>query len=222
MVLSASIVVMAGLALLFYFYPSLDLSASRLLYRADHHFIGSDSAAFAAFRFLFTAMFSSVCILTVIGCLITQTTRGRWLKLASRDWLYMAACLLIGPLTIVNLGFKDHWGRPRPGHVTAFGGGEKFVPALKPSNQCNRNCSFVSGEASSIYIICFAAAFLFPDAATVWLLSGIALGGLAGFIRIAQGGHFFSDVLFAGVFMAITAAVLQLFFLELTTCHEDS
>jgi lipid A 4'-phosphatase len=41
---------------------------------------------------------------------------------------------------------------------------------------------------------------------------GMVLGSLAGLVRIAQGGHFLSDVVFAGVFMAMTAALLQLLF----------
>jgi lipid A 4'-phosphatase len=40
----------------------------------------------------------------------------------------------------------------------------------------------------------------------------VVLGSLAGLTRIAQGGHFLSDVVFAGVFMALTTACLQLLF----------
>ena len=86
------------------------------------------------------------------------------------------------------------------------------APVFPPSNQCDYNCTFVSGEASSIYVIFFAAAFLLRRHARRMIALGVVFGSLAGLTRIAQGGHFLSDVVFAGVFMALTAACLQLLF----------
>jgi lipid A 4'-phosphatase len=70
----------------------------------------------------------------------------------------------------------------------------------------------VSGEASSIFIVLFAAALLFKSRSRNLVAAGIVLGSLAGLVRMAQGGHFLSDVVFAGVFMAMTAAGIQLLF----------
>jgi lipid A 4'-phosphatase len=217
-----SIIAGVGCALLFYVEPNLDLAVAKLLYISDHKFIGTNSNAFTAVRHSFSALFYAVCTVTVIGCVITHAARRRWLTLSSRSWLYLAVCLLMGPLTITNLGFKDHWGRPRPSTVVEFGGKKAFDPPLVPSNQCTRNCSFVSGEASSIFIVCFAAAFLFPNFALSWALAGIVLGSAAGFVRMAEGGHFLSDVMFAGVLMALTAAILQLLFSELAGDDDET
>jgi membrane-associated phospholipid phosphatase len=41
--------------------------------------------------------------------------------------------------------------------------------------------------------------------------TAVLVGSLVGFIRIGQGGHFLSDVIFAGVFMAIVVAVVYWF-----------
>ncbi|MET0406782.1 MAG: phosphatase PAP2 family protein [Hyphomicrobium sp.] len=201
-----------GTAVFFYFHPRLDLAVANFLHVSGRSFIGSDSIYFQVARRTFSSMFYIICGLTAVGCIATLRTRARWLTLSSRGWLYLAACLLVGPLTIANLGFKDHWGRPRPINVIEFGGDKVYEPPLTPSHQCDRNCSFISGEASSIYILCFAAALLFPGATGLWIASGIVLGSLAGFVRMAEGGHFLSDVLFAGVFMALTASTIDRLF----------
>jgi lipid A 4'-phosphatase len=70
----------------------------------------------------------------------------------------------------------------------------------------------VSGEASSVYTVFFAGAFLLRRHSRKMIAGGIVLGSLAGLVRIAQGGHFLSDVIFAGILMALTAASLQLLF----------
>ncbi len=158
------------------------------------------------------ALFYIVCTLAGIGCVLSLSRGKRWLGLSDCQWLYLAVCILIGPLTIANLGFKDHWGRARPSNVMELGGSKAYASPLRLSDQCVRHCSFVSGEASSIYIVCFAAAFLFPAAAYSWTLAGIVLGTLTGFVRMTEGGHFLSDIVFAGVFMALTASALHMLF----------
>ena len=63
--------------------------------------------------------------------------------------------LLVGPGLIVNVFLKEYWGRPRPASTDLFGGLLPFVPAGDWSNACLDNCSFVSGEASSIFwLVC--------------------------------------------------------------------
>ncbi len=211
-ILFGALIVGLGFALLFHFDPELDLTVSSFLYRPGHDFIGRSSAAFSTTRLLFNILFYAVCALTLIACVMTRSASRQWLNISADKWLYLAACILAGPLIITNLGFKDHWGRARPHSIVEFGGNKSFSPPLTKSQQCEKHCSFVSGEASSIYIICFAAAFIFPSFAGTWMLTGMVLGSAAGFVRMAQGAHFLSDVVFAGVLMALTAAALQLLF----------
>lgn len=202
----------ACVAIFYYFNPRFDVVVSDTLYVSSHRFIGNEYSFFRDLRFGFSTLFYIVCVLAGIGCVLSLSLGKRWLTLSAFQWLYLAVCLLVGPLTIANLGFKDHWGRARPSNVTEFGGPKSYTSPLKLSDQCVRNCSFVSGEASSIYIVCFAAAFLFPAAAYSWTLAGIILGTLAGFVRMTEGGHFLSDVVFAGVLMALTASVVHMLF----------
>ena len=58
----------------------------------------------------------------------------------------------------------------------------------------------------------FAAALLSQYRSRDFVALGIVFGSLAGLMRMAQGGHFLSDVIFAGVLMAITAASIRILF----------
>jgi lipid A 4'-phosphatase len=201
----------AAASLLFLLVPGLDIAVSHLFYDG-RHFIGSSSPFIRGARTCFGIFFCLTCALTVIGMVVSARSSGPWLDLTFSRWLFLALCLIIGPLVVANIGLKDHWGRARPRNVIEFGGAKEFSPPLLPSDQCVHNCSFVSGEASSVYIIFFAGAFLLRRNSRRMVVLGIVLGGLSGLVRIAQGGHFLSDVVFAGVFMALTAASLQLLF----------
>jgi lipid A 4'-phosphatase len=137
-----------------------------------------------------------------------------WLWLASRIWAakaevglrrrlaFLLLVLLLGPGLLVNGVFKSEWGRARPHQVEDFGGTKHFSPALVMTDQCERNCSFVSGHASMGFFL-IALAWVLRDRR--WLWAGIALGALVGLGRMAQGGHFLSDVVFAFWSVYLTA-----------------
>jgi lipid A 4'-phosphatase len=206
-------VTVGGIALVvFLLVPGLDLAVARLFYVGNRQFIGSGGHFFPFLRTTFNVFFYSTCVLTVAGLVMAARKSQPWLDLSLRKWLFLALCLITGPLIVANLGLKDHWGRARPRDVIEFDGKKAFTPPFPPSTQCDYNCSFVSGEASSIFIVLFAAAFLFKSYSRNFVALGIVLGGLSGLTRMAQGGHFLSDVIFAGVFMAVTAASLQILF----------
>ena len=104
--------------------------------------------------------------------------------------------------------FKDHWGRARPAHTQEFGGERTFSPPLVISDQCSRNCSFVSGDASVGFSLA-ALALVIAGRRRRWMTIGLAAGIAIGILRIALGRHYPSDVIFSGVFVLLTAAVLH-------------
>jgi lipid A 4'-phosphatase len=136
--------------------------------------------------------------------LATKILRPRWpTPLSSRAALFVIAALAIGPGILVNGVLKEHWGRPRPGEVTEFGGNFGFVPWWDPRGACHSNCSFVSGETSSaVWLMAPASrapASWRPLALGAALIYAVAIG----FMRLLAGGHFPSDVMFAGVFTGL-------------------
>ena len=93
---------------------------------------------------------------------------------------------------------KNSWGRERPNDILELGGDGIFTPWFVFSDFCEKNCSFVSGDASvGFSIIVFY--FLTNKKIFIWL--SLFSGWLLGIIRILEGGHFLSDVLFAGFFI---------------------
>ncbi len=211
MLKGAAVVGVVALAI-FVSFPELDLAVTRLFYIGDGHFMGRRGVLFPLLRLAFNVFFYATCALALVGLVMSIRKSGPWLHLGVGKWLFVALCLITGPLVVANIGLKDHWGRARPRDVIEFNGTKAFTAPFPPSGQCSYNCSFVSGEASSIFIVLFAAALLFPPYSRNFVALGIGLGGLSGLTRISQGGHFLSDVVFAGVLMAATAACIQILF----------
>jgi lipid A 4'-phosphatase len=203
-----------GAAVLFLVYPEIDMLAAKAFYLGDGRFLGKHAGGIVFLRWSFICLYFSSIGLAIAGIMFSRARRRHWMGLALGQWLFMAACLGAGPGLVANLILKDQWGRARPTQTVEFGGYKTFTPALVPARQCHRNCSFVSGEASAIFVLFFAAALIVPQ----WSISLAAagtLGGLAaGVIRISQGAHFLSDVIFAGVFMALTVLAVHKLMLD--------
>jgi lipid A 4'-phosphatase len=121
----------------------------------------------------------------------------------ARAALFLILTLVLGPGLLVNAVLKDHWSRPRPGMVTAFGGAMDFKPWWDPRGACDANCSFVSGETSSAVWLA-APALLVPVPWRYAALGGVAVYACAiAFMRLLLGGHFLSDVIFAAIFTGL-------------------
>ena len=125
----------------------------------------------------------------------------RWkMFVSARAVLFLVVTMALGPGLLVNVGLKDYWGRPRPIDVTQFGGTEHFVAWWDPRGDCPKNCSFVSGDVSGAIWTLAPAALVPPPWRALAYGAALALGiGMAA-ARMVAGGHFFTDVVFAGVF----------------------
>lgn len=126
--------------------------------------------------------------------------------------LYLGLCLVVGPGLVVNTLFKDNFGRPRPRDTVLFGGEHGFHPVGVPGHDQSRK-SFPSGHASMGFLLGVPALLVAPRRRlrfALWIGLGIAAGAFIGWVRIAQGGHWFSDVLWSGLFVYFTALGLGL------------
>lgn len=166
-------------------------------------------------RQFFMVLFLLVGIATLVATVRVLVAKRCWFGSEQARCWFMIAVLIIGPGVVANLMFKDNLGRARPRDVIEFGGTKAFTPPLIPSSECPRNCSFISGEASSMFAAFFALALLLPQYRMGLLVTALATGLLAGMVRIIQGAHFLSDILFAGIFMALTVSVLHIAFIGL-------
>ena len=130
-------------------------------------------------------------------------------KLKTKDVWFIFSSVVFNLLVFVNLGLKNMWGRARPNDILQFGGKENFSPWFELSNACNINCSFVSGDAA----VGFSLVILFFITKNKIFFWGSLVAGLSiGFIRVVEGGHFFSDVIMAGMIVYLLTYIQFYFF----------
>jgi lipid A 4'-phosphatase len=210
-------------AFIFVGFPQIDFAVTNLFYGGNRAFIFNFPGVGKDLRVFFKFVFYAASALVIAGLLYSALTKRTFLTMGFQKWFYLVACLALGPGLTANVILKDNWGRARPFHVQEYGGEQRFTPALARSDQCEDNCSFVSGEASSIYMVFFALALLARRRRARLIGLGVLAGTLAGLVRIAQGGHFLSDVIFAGVLMALIAELLHWLVFEFasTTLSDD-
>jgi membrane-associated PAP2 superfamily phosphatase len=122
-----------------------------------------------------------------------------------RRALYILLVIAIGPGLVVNLVFKDHWGRPRPLHIEQFGGQYVYVPPLKIAETPDK--SFVCGHCSVGYVF-FVMYFLSQNHKVFYMILTLTLAWIMGFTRMTSGGHFVSDILWSGYLMFLVAYAL--------------
>lgn len=150
----------------------------------------------------------------IVGVFIYGLVRKRpvW-NLTPRNFLFVVLTIGLGAGLLTNVILKDSWGRARPSQVLEFGGTKQFSPPFMRSTQCDRNCSFVSGDAS------LAASFLsFAVIATRyrrrWWAGLSVFTVIVGVMRMGRGSHFLSDVVFAILFTMMIMLVLARLILE--------
>lgn len=125
--------------------------------------------------------------------------RQQFWDMSGREAGFLLLTILLGPGLVVESILKVYSGRARPRDIAVFGGEDPFTPAIWLAEACSRNCSFVSGHAALAFWVT-AFAFLFPvGRRRPILLMGIVCGLLMGLVRMAEGAHFLSDILFAGI-----------------------
>ena len=105
--------------------------------------------------------------------------------------------------------WKDHWGRPRPYQTQDFNGTSAFKPWYETDGDCKRNCSFVSGEASTGFWMVAPASLLPPPIRTPAMIAAFVFGAAASVLRLAFGGHYLSDVLLGGLFTLVIIEITR-------------
>jgi len=204
----------AVLSVLFVAFPAIDLSASRAFYIPGQGFFLAADRAFVAFRNSIDVLLALAVVLILANLAVKLARPERDSPIAPSLVLFLVSSLILGPGLLVNVILKDHWGRPRPRMITAFGGSSPYIPVWEISSFCSRNCSFVAGEPS-------AAAWLIGAALALprrWRVPGTIVAGcyavLIGVNRIAFGGHFLSDVLLSFSLTLLVMALLHRLFVE--------
>ncbi len=187
-----------ALVALFLLLPGLDLWTSRIFSRGGTFPLAGSDALETVRNAIWSA--STLVALGGLALWLIWLPLGRAAQVPARLWAWIVALYVLGPGLLVNALLKEYWGRARPAHV--FAGDAEFSRPFLISDQCESNCSFVSGEASAAAALAIVVGvLLWPSLSArrrplaVALLAMLA--GTAGVMRVLTGRHFLSDVVFA-------------------------
>jgi len=193
------------------FTPWLDLNISKFFYNPNNPLLERFSRG-PIFDFLFNygvipgwILFIGATILFLLSYVLKRFKNWR------SPSLVLILTFIMGAGFFTHLILKDHWGRPRPKQVTEFGGTQNFRPFYSPNfyNQPEPSKSFPCGHCSMGFYF-FALALVGKRLNKKWLTDlgfglALSLGIILGILRIMQGGHFFSDVVFSALLLWLTA-----------------
>ena len=189
-----------AVGLLFGIFPELDLKLAALFYDpATKTFplklnapaeIARDGAMWIAWGLALPA---------IVALLAKLLRPDRPLLISGRAVIFLLVTLVLAAGILTNLTFKSYWSRPRPVVVTEFNGPLNFVPWWDPRGRCDKNCSFFSGEGATAFWTYAPAALTPPAWRPLAYASATAFGVLTSLLRMAFGGHFFTDVAAAGL-----------------------
>lgn len=156
----------------------------------------------------------------ILWCL---TRAGRIRQACAKPCLVIILTVVLGPGVIVNGILKTYWGRPRPVDVSTFGGTMEYRKVGEPRFG-KEGKSFPCGHCSMAFAIASASAFypLHPVLSVVALVGGISYGVVMGVARMAQGGHFPTDVMWSGILVLIIVCALYFLVFRIPESREES
>ncbi|MGV7219565.1 phosphatase PAP2 family protein [Bradyrhizobium sp. UFLA05-112] len=136
---------------------------------------------------------------SIVALVVKLIRPDRPLMVSGRTVVFLLVTLTLSAGILTNLAFKSYWGRPRPVVVTEFAGDLPFVPWWDPRGGCGRNCSFFSGEGATAFWTLAPAALAPPPWRPLAYAAAVVFGTVTSGLRMAFGGHFFTDVSIAGL-----------------------
>lgn len=153
-------------------------------------------------------------VLLAAAALVTYTLTW-WFPARLLAWrrpaLFLVLAAAVGPGLVVNVIFKDHWGRPRPREVVELGGQERYLaPWVKGSDPQAK--SFPCGHCAIGFYLSTPWLVLRRrrrGLATAFLVAGLAWGATLGAARMMAGGHFLSDVIWSAGMVWLVALALH-------------
>ncbi len=208
-----ALAVLAALAtVLFELWPELDIAVSARFFDGQS-FVGG-AWDWANLVYHGVPQLGTWLVLLAIVLALLPLLAGRWGQGLIKPWLQRRALVsllvvLLGVGLLVHNGLKDNWGRPRPQDVQVFGGPKTYQAPLQPSDQCERNCSFVSGHAAAGFALIGLGLFGSRRTRWRWWAVGVVAGSLIGLARMVQGRHFFGDIVFCMLVLWLVCVLLR-------------
>jgi lipid A 4'-phosphatase len=189
--------------------PNVDLWVSMQFWSPQNGFVHGHNPVVLAF-YTWTPRAGYALVLAALVYLMALPLLKRWALKQHRQelaaqmtglWRRTAiAGLMVAALSsglIVELGLKDHVGRPRPVQTDVFGGDMPFHPIFHFGATPEKHRSFSSGHAATGFSLMIVGLLASPVWRRRWFIMGLSAGAIVGLGRIMQGGHYLSDVVFS-------------------------
>ncbi len=195
----------------FLIWPGIDLAVAQWLWRMQGNEFQPPTGWFYPLYVGLSPLIYAIAGATAAVFVFNAAFKRHWFGVDGRVAAFVLLALALAPGLAVDLGLKDHWGRARPRDIVEFGGARQYTPPFQIARQCDDNCSFVSGHAALGFSLATLAFLAPPRRRRVALGAAIAFGLGVGLMRMLQGAHFLSDVIFAGfVVIGIVGALSRL------------
>ena len=210
-----ALVVAAATGLLFGLYPRLDIDISAWFFDPVTQGFPAGRTTGSGVSWPAWGREFAMWVVTALAVPAGVTLLGKLLRpgmrmlIPARAAVLLLTTLLLAPGLLTNVLLKEHWGRPRPIDVREFTGRQTFVAWWDPRGGCLHNCSFVAGEGAGAFWALAPAALAPPQWRPLAYGAALGFGAATGTLRIAFGGHFFSDVVFSGVFTFLIIWVIH-------------
>ena len=198
-----SLVVFFFLAIFLSVGSSVDIYFSNLFYFGNNQFLLQSYYYITIFirKIILPGVVIYIYILPIFSFFLPIKKLYLKYEFKLRDILFLWVISIFNLGIVINLFFKNIWGRARPGDIFQLGGKENFTPWFQISDACASNCSFVSGDAAVGFSL-IALYFLTKRIAFFW--SSLFFGFSIGLVRIMEGGHFISDVVMAAMILYLS------------------
>ena len=198
-----SLVVFLFLAIFLSVGSSFDIYLSHLFYFGNNQFLLQSYYYTTIFvrKIILPGIIIYIYILPIFSFFLPLKKFYLKYEFKFRDIFFLWIISIFNLGIVVNLFFKNTWGRARPGDILQLGGKENFTPWFQISDACTSNCSFVSGDAAVGFSL-IALYFLTKRIVFFWLSLFFGFG--IGLVRIMEGGHFVSDVVMAAMILYLS------------------
>jgi membrane-associated phospholipid phosphatase len=120
------------------------------------------------------------------------------LMMSGRAMVFLMVTMLLSAIIISN-DLQGSLGPSAPGGGDGVQRSARIQGVVDPRGACPKNCSFFSGEGATAFWTYAPAALTPPQWRPVAYVAATAFGLATGGLRMAFGGHFFTDVLFSGI-----------------------
>ena len=200
---------LTAVSLIFVAFPQIDITVSALFYKPEQNFLLRDTPLHLFVDSWIRPSIKYLTLAFVVACIsklfFGQSAVKRRLNIVA----FLFASFLLGPVLLVNGLLKEFIGRARPKNIIEYGGTKIFSPAYFPADQCETNCSFVSGDAAVAFST-IAFALIFKGKLRFHLVAvALSFGVLVSIYRLGTGAHFLSDTVLSGLFCILIILILE-------------